>query len=245
MTFEFTTVLLALFAVLAGMLDATVGGSGLILIPFLVFTGDSIQLAIGTSRLIFLMDSFSAMLGHAAKKNIDWKLAAYYSIPSMLAAPVGAYVTSVTSSEVISKLFGVFMLAMLALILARPGAGVSDKRSMRVFPSVLAGFGIGFMIGLLGGGVGILIIMALVFVSGTTMLLASGTSQVIVWMTNIVALAAYYNSGLVDVKTGFILGVMAFLGAQLGVVVAHKAGNRWLKILLAVLSLASALKLLL
>lgn len=245
MSFEPTFILLLFSALLAGMLDATVGGGGFIIIPYLVFTGSSIQLAIGTSRLMFLMDSFSAVVGHAIKRNIDYKIALVYCIPAVVGAPAGAFLTSTTPSEVISKVFGFFMIGMLMLILYKPRFGLEDRRPGRLMPSLVAGLIIGFMIGLLGGGVGILIIIALVFVSGTTMLLASGTSQVIVWVANIVALAAYYHNGFVDVKLGLILGAMSLVGAQIGVFVAHKVGNRWLRVLLIALTAVSAVKLLL
>ncbi|MBM3308985.1 MAG: sulfite exporter TauE/SafE family protein [Candidatus Altiarchaeales archaeon] len=245
MVFEPAFVLLLVSAVFAGMLDATVGGGGFVIIPFLVFTGNTIQLAIGTSRLIFLLDSFSAVLGHARKRNIDYRLALCYTIPSVIGAPVGAYVTSTTSSETISKVFGFFMLAMLFLIACRPDFGLKDRKPRRLLPSFIAGLLIGFMIGLLGGGVGILIIMLMVFVSGTTVLLASGTSQVVVWLTNIVTLIAYQQRGFVDVRMGLILGLTAFLGAQVGVLVAHKVGNIWLRRLLMAVTVVSALKLLL
>jgi uncharacterized membrane protein YfcA len=245
MVLEPTFVLLLLSALLAGILDATVGGGGFIIIPFFVFTGSSIQLAIGTSRLIFLLDSFSAVLGHARKRNIDYRVALSYTIPSVIGAPIGAYLTSITSSSVISRVFGLFMLAMLLLIACKPDFGLKDKRSKGLLPSLIAGLLIGFMIGLLGGGVGILIIMLMVFVSGTTVLLASGTSQVVVWLTNIVTLIAYQQKGFVDVKMGLILGFVAFLGAQLGVLVAHKVGNIWLRRLLMAVTVVSALKLLL
>ena len=244
MPFDVTFILLLLSSILAGGLDATVGGGGFVLIPFLVFLGSPIQLAIGTSRVIFLMDSFSAVVGHARKRSIDYKIAFCYSIPALLGAPIGAHITSVSSPETISKIFGFFMLAMLFLIASKPNFGLKNRKSRGLIPSLLAGFFIGFMIGLLGGGVGVLIIIALVFISGTTVLLASGTSQVIVWITNIVALVAYYSKGLVDLKLGLILGVMAIIGAQLGVIVAHKVGNRWLRILLIVITITAAIKLL-
>jgi len=238
-------VLLQLASALAGLLDATVGGGGFILIPFMVFTGSAIQLAIGTSRLIFLMDSFSAVVGHARRGNIDYRLALAYSITSVAFVPVGAYVTAEAAPETVSTVFGLFMLAMLALVVWKPKFGLVDRRPTGVLPSLAAGSLIGFMIGLLGGGVGVLIIFALVLVSGTTILLASGTSQVIVWLSNVVALAAYYGRGLVDLRLGLILGLAALVGAQAGVVLAHRAGNRLLRILLIALTLASAVKLLL
>ena len=245
MLLDSTFVLLSVSALLAGVLDATVGGGGFIIIPFLVFTGNTIQLAIGTSRLIFLMDSFSAVLGHARKGNINYQLALSYTISSIIGAPFGAYLTSTTSSETVSRLFGFFMLAMLLLIACKPNFGLQDKRSKGLIPSMIAGLFIGFMIGLLGGGVGVLIIMLMVFVSGTTVLLASGTSQVVVWITNIVALIAYHQKGFVDLKLGLALGFMAFVGAQVGVFIAHNVGNKWLRNLLIAITVVSALKLLL
>lgn len=236
--------LLLASAFLAGVFDSTVGGGGFVLIPALAFTGFSMQLAIGTSRVVFLMDSFSALLGHALRRNVDYRTALLYCIPAVAGAPLGAYLTSTSTSLSVSRLFGLFMLAMTILVVWRPRFGLAGGRMLGVLPSAAAGFLLGFLIGLLGGGVGVLIILALVFVSGLTVLLASGTSQLIVWVTNIVVLAAYYSSGFVDVKAGFMLGVAASAGAQAGVAFAHRIGNERLRLILMALTVLSAVKML-
>jgi uncharacterized membrane protein YfcA len=242
---ELGFLLLLASAFIAGIFDATVGGGGFVLIPHMAFSGIPIQMAIGTSRLIFLMDSLSALVGHALRRNIDYKIGTAYSIAAMAAAPVGAYVTATSNPENISRLFGLFMLVMLAVIARKPEFGMEDKRSIKLIPSLACGLVIGFMIGLLGGGVGVLIILALVFVSGMPMLLASGTSQLIVWTANIITLLAYYSSNLVDINLGLSLGASALVGAQFGVHIAHKVGNKGLRIALILLTLASGLKLVL
>ncbi len=236
--------LLVTCAFIAGIFDATVGGGGFILIPFLAFTGLTIQLAIGTSRLIFLMDSFSALVGHAGKKNIDCKTALTYVVASVFGAQLGAYATSHLPNGTMSLLFGLFMLSMLFLIIFNKNFGITDKRRMkRQIFNIPTGFFVGFLIGMFGGGVGIVIIILLVFVSGLTMLHASGTSQLVVFVTNISAIFAYWSYDLIDFKLGFVLGVAAMLGAQAGVVVAHKVGNEWLRRILILVTVVSALKL--
>ncbi|MDD5112360.1 MAG: sulfite exporter TauE/SafE family protein, partial [Candidatus Altiarchaeota archaeon] len=169
--------LLACSAFIAGVLDATVGGGGLILIPHMAFLGGSLRAAIGTSRVVFIMDSLSAVIGHLKKGNVDRNIALHYSLASVAAAPFGAYITARSPPELTARLFGVFIIAILALIAWKPRAGLEDRRSGKTLPSLAAGLLSGFMIGLLGGGVGVLLVLLMVFASGATFLLASGTSQ--------------------------------------------------------------------
>jgi hypothetical protein len=190
------------------------------------------------------MDSFSALVGHSLRRNVDYPTALLYCIPAVAAAPLGAYVTSASASFFVSRLFGAFMLAIILLVVLRPRFGLGGGRSLGVFPSMASGFFVGFMLGLLGGGVGILIVLSLVYVSGFTVLSASGTSQLIVWVTNIVVLAAYLHTGLVELEMGFMLGLAASAGAQAGVAFAHRLGNGRLMALLVALTVFSAVKLL-
>jgi uncharacterized membrane protein YfcA len=229
----------------AGVLDATVGGGGFILIPALVFAGNPIAAAIGTSRVVFLLDSFSAFVGHARKRNVDYKIGAMYCVLSVVGAQLGAAVTSKAPADFMGEAFGFFMLAMLFAFMLKPKMGLSDLWKKRgVWVNLPAGFFVGFMIGLFGGGVGVLLMLSLILVSGTTVLLASGTQQLVVWVTNISAVYAYHRYGLVDYNVGLILGFVALVGAQAGVYIAHKVGDRNLRLMLYAVTLASAAKLL-
>lgn len=236
---------LVVAAFIGGVLDATVGGGGFLVIPAIVFSGSVMQYAIGTSRLIFLMDSGSAMLGHARRSNIDYKLAATYGVFSIAGTQFGAYVSKSLPSAMLAKVFGFFMLAMLLAIILQPRMGLEKKAPKSRILAIPAGLLMGFLIGLFGGGVGVLIIVALVLISGATLLSASGTSQVIVFMSNVFALAAYYAYGLVDLKLGLLMGVAAFFGAQAGVQLAHRYGSGWLRMMLVAVTLASSVKLIL
>jgi len=172
--------LLVSAAFAAGVLDATVGGGGFLLIPALVLLGNPIAAAIGTSRVVFLMDSFSAFVGHARKRNVDYKIGLLYCVLSLVGAQYGARVTAAAPEQVMRNAFGFFMLAMLAAFMLKPRMGLADLRKKRsLWLNIPAGLFIGFMIGLFGGGVGVLLTLCLVLVSGTTVLLASGTQQTI------------------------------------------------------------------
>jgi len=239
-------ILLCAGSLLAGVLDATVGGGGFIVIPALVFLGYPIAAAIGTSRIIFFLDSGSALVGHARKRNILWRTAALYCVLAVFAAQAGAHYTANTDSALMERLFGLFMVATIILFAVKPKMGLTDLRHTKGWTcGALAGAFIGFLIGFFGGGVGSIIIIALVMVSGLTVLQASGTSQLIVWVANISAIIAYWRLGLMDVRLGIILGACAFAGAQAGVYVAHRIGNARLKQLLFAVASVSAVKLLL
>jgi uncharacterized membrane protein YfcA len=186
----FTLLCLAAFA--AGALDATVGGGGFLLIPAMVFSGTPIAAAIGTSRVVFFLDSFSGFIGHARRGNVDYRIGLTYCALSLVGAQVGAAVTASVSGELMEKAFGFFMLAVLTVFALKPKAGLCDMRERRPsWRNIPAGFFIGFMMGLFGVGVGVLLMLSLVLVSGTSILLASGTQQLIVWLTNVSAILAY------------------------------------------------------
>jgi len=191
------------------------------------------------------MDSFSAFVGHARRRNVDYKIGFTYCVLSLVGAQFGALLTASAPAVLLQKAFAFFMLSMLIVFLLKPKMGLRDRRAGRsLWGGVFAGLFIGFMIGLFGGGVGVLLILCLVFVSGTTVLLASGTQQLIIWVTNFSAIYAYHRFGLIDYRLGVSLGFFALVGAQLGVRVAHAIGNNNLRRMLFIVVVASALKLL-
>jgi hypothetical protein len=110
-----------------------------------------------------------------------------------------------------------------------------------------AGLGvlIGLFLGGLGGGGGVLVVPALVYLLGQTAQNATTSSIIIVGLTAVAATIARIRSGLVDWRTGLAFGVVGIPTAYLGTLLNHHVPQRILLLAFAVLTIAAAVAMLL
>lgn len=82
---------------------------------------------------------------------------------------------------------------------------------------ILIGLAAGILSGFFGIGGGIIIVPALIYISGFTQLKAQGTSlAVLLPPVGILAFLEYYKHNNVDIKAGIIICITVLIGAMLG-----------------------------
>lgn len=111
--------------------------------------------------------------------------------------------------------------------------------------AICLGLLIGMSLGALGGGGGVLVVPALVYVLGQTAQEATTGSIVIVGITAVAGATARLRGGLVDWKTGLAFGVIGIPAAYGGTLLNHHVPQRALLLAFAALTLAAALAMLL
>jgi uncharacterized membrane protein YfcA len=233
--------LLAAISLLTGILDSTLGGGGLILIPTLVILGLPIKSAIGTSRVTFVMDSFAGLIGHLRAGNVQLKAALPLFTVLVAGSLTGTLLTHMSPPDYLRKVFGGFMVLMALALFTKSSEkeGGMGRKTL-----ILGSFGIGTLIGMFGAGLGTVTILFLAM-AGFPVLTAVGTSQAMVFVANTMALSGYFSLGYVDMWVGLLTGGFAATGALIGVRVAVVAGEERLKALLFLVVLLMAAILLL
>ena len=105
-----------------------------------------------------------------------------------------------------------------------------------------AGLGIviGLFLGALGGGGGVLVVPALVYLLGQSAQDATTGSIVIVGLTAVAGALARLRGGLVDWRIGLAFGVIGIPAAYLGTLLNHHVPQHALMLAFAVLTLAAA-----
>lgn len=98
--------------IFTGIIAAMLGvGGGFLNVPIINYVANEpINIAIGTSLLIILFTSFSATIGYARKKIIDYKLGLVLEIASTPGAFLGAYLTGWVPEDILSSIFGVALI---------------------------------------------------------------------------------------------------------------------------------------
>ena len=121
-----TTVELAVGRVLligatVGLVVGTVGaGGGFIVVPALVLLGGlAMERAVGTSLLVIAMQSTAGFLGHLGHAAIDWPLTLAVTAMAVIGSFVGGSLAGRVPPAQLRRAFGVFVLVMAAIVVAK------------------------------------------------------------------------------------------------------------------------------
>lgn len=106
-----------IYAIIIGLLSGIVSGMGIgggtILIPALIiFLGTNQHIAQGINLLYFLPTAAIALFIHFKNKNIDFRVAVPVMISGLISAAGGAYLSGIISSELLRKMFAMFLFVM-------------------------------------------------------------------------------------------------------------------------------------
>lgn len=103
----------AIAALIAGIFSSMgMGGGGIMIIYFSIFTNISQILAQGINVLFFIPIAVISVVIYHIKGMIEWRIALPFALCGILSSYLGAYLATVTDDKILSKLFGVLLLIM-------------------------------------------------------------------------------------------------------------------------------------
>lgn len=235
-----TFVLLALAGLLAGWIDAVVGGGGLIQLPALLvgLPGASPVQVLATNKIASVMGTSASSLTYYRRVGPDPKT----FVPLMLLAFAGSVGGAVLASHIPKSAFDPIVLVALVLVgtyvLLKPSIG--QMTSLRfsghrhTLAAMAAGAVIGFYDGALGPGTGSFFVFTLVGLLGYNFLEASAKARMANWATNVGALVVFVPQGAVLWKVGLVMGACNLLGGYLGARTAVAKGVGFVRVLFVV-----------
>jgi len=230
---------------IAGFVGAVAGGGGLISIPFLIFLGLPPQIAIATSKFGGVGLSFGAIIKFFKEKKIAWKYIPFLIIISLVGGYIGANILLAIKSEVLSKVVGIILILLLPTLFIKKEIGLENKVVTKKRKAL--GFFIYFLIMTFGGffgGVGSLAIYTLMFFLGLTIIKANATDVVPWFFMSLFASIIFMLNGIIDYQYGIIIFFGMMVGGYIGARTAIKKGNKWVKLVFAMVIIASAIKIL-
>jgi len=188
-------VLLALLGALAIGLSLGLLGSGgsILTVPVLHYlVGQPEKLAIGGSLLVVGLIASSAAIPYALHRQVDWRNVAWFGLPGMAGAWLGATLAHWVPGTVQLVSFALVML-VAAWRMLRGGAVERADHDPHRMAVVAGGFGVGVLSGLVGIGGGFLIVPALVLLAGVPMASAVGTSLAVISLNAYTGFAKYLD----------------------------------------------------
>lgn len=221
--------LLAPAAFFAGMVDAVVGGGGLIQIPVLLsqFSQTAIPTLFGTNKVSSIAGTGASLWRYARAVPVPWAVVLPATLAALVGAWLGAAVVAWLPREAMRPLVLVLMLAVAIYTFRRKDFGHSASRELVPadrWRGALLGLTIGFYDGFFGPGTGSFLIFGFVRLFGMDFLKASASAKVINAATNLSAIAFFASHGPILWTVGLIMAACNLAGAQVGTLLALKRG---------------------
>ena len=234
-------VILCVFAFAAGLIDAAVGGGGLIQIPALFNVLPTAQPAalLGTNKVAAACGTAFAARSFVRKVVIDWGLV----IPAACAAFVMAFFGAATVSFVPQSMIRPAVLVLIVLMAIytfwKKDFGALHK-PMRIgtkekLLAIVIGGAIGFYDGLFGPGTGSFLIFLFIRCFAFDFLHASASAKLVNIATNVAALMFFIPTGNVLYLIAIPMAAFNILGALTGTCLAVHKGVPFVRALFLVL----------
>lgn len=244
-------VLLALAALLAGFVDAVVGGGGLVQLPALVIAlpGAAPVQLLATNKLASICGTTTSSLTYLRRVRPDPRTAAPLAVAAFVGSLGGASLAFLFSTEVFTPVILVVLVSVGLYTLFRPRMGQiqqlryprSPGRHLAV--AALIGLLVGAYDGALGPGTGSFFVFALVSALGYGFLQASAKAKLANLATNLAALVVFVPQGAVLWQIGLVMGACNVVGGYLGARLAVARGSTFVRGMFIVVVVAFVLKL--
>ncbi|ELS33943.1 MULTISPECIES: sulfite exporter TauE/SafE family protein [Pseudanabaena] len=231
-------------AFVAGLIDAVVGGGGLIQLPALLIMLPHTAIAsiLGTSKFVSIAGTSIAVQQYAKQQKIEWGT----TIPAMFAAFIfsflGARITSLLNPSLMRPVILVLLIAVAIYTFSKKDFGLLQiskfSRSQQWIYSVVIGSVIGFYDGFFGPGTGSFLIFAFVGIFGYSFLTASASAKIINFATNLAAILYFFFTNNIIYTFGIPMAICNILGAFIGTKLAISKGSQFVrKLFLVIVSL--------
>jgi hypothetical protein len=236
--------MLMLAALLAGFVDAVVGGGGLITIPALLLglpAGTAITTILGTNKVVaFTGTSF------AAGQFLHARILRWQEMLVPVACAMGGAAVGVALAYFLQNRFEPYfrpgmlglLVAMLAFTLLKPdlGARHAPRHGLQNQRLLAAGISamLGFYDGFFGPGAGSILIFLFVAVLGFDFLRASALSKSVNWASGFASLGIFLWRGSWIPVVAFSLALANGVGGILGARTALQKGSGWVRVMFIV-----------
>lgn len=238
----------SLASLLAGFVDAIVGGGGLILVPALFAAYPSAQPAslLGSNKSASIWGTCLATYQYSQRVAMPWHVLLPAAAIGLLASFAGAWWVTVVSPEYLRKALPFVLSGVLVYTLAKKELGREHAPRFfgRAEVALAAAIGalVGFYDGFFGPGTGSFFVFLFVRVLGYDFLNASACAKLLNTATNFAALVLFAAKGHIWWQVGLTMAVCNVLGSYAGTHLALKHGAGFVRSVFIVVVSALILK---
>lgn len=244
-----TTLILCAFAFCAGLIDAAVGGGGLIQVPalFNFMPNTSPAILLGSNKMTSACGTALATRSWVSRVSVPWGLVIPAASMAFVMSFCGAMAVAAIHPDVIRPMVLVLIVAMAIYTFRKKDFGAIQKPlTIGVRERILAlliGGAIGFYDGLFGPGTGSFLIFLFIRCYALDFLQASACAKVVNLATNVAALIFFAAADKILYSIALPMAVFNMAGAAVGSRLAIKHGSHAVRKLFLVLLIALICKL--
>ena len=231
-----TTILLCLFAFLAGFVDSVVGGGGLVQIPALLILlphGTPTADVFGTNKFVGITGTTMAAWNYARRVEIDWRATLPTAAAGFVFSLAGARTVSHLDPAILRPLvLGLLIVVAIYTFIRKDfGSLHAPRLSLTSKQWIGLGFGavIGFYDGFFGPGTGSFLIFVFIGVFGFDFLSASAAAKVVNVATNLSTVIYFIVANHVIYRLAVPMAVCNMLGSLTGTRLAMLRGSRFVR----------------
>ncbi|MCU7370407.1 TSUP family transporter [Paucibacter sp. O1-1] len=241
-------VTVALASLLAGFVDAVVGGGGLVLVPalFSVFPSAAPATLFGTNKGGAIWGTAWATAQFARRVTLPWHALLPAAGAALLGSFAGAWSVTLVDPSGLRKALPLILLAVLIYTLAKKDLGREHaprhSGASEAWLASAIGLVIGFYDGFFGPGTGSFFVFLFVRFLGFDFLHASASAKLLNTATNAAALLLFAMKGHVWWHIAAVMAVTNVLGSLLGTRMALKHGAGFVRGMFVIVVSALILK---
>lgn len=226
---------LGLAAGLAGMVDAVVGGGGLIQVPalFSALPQASPATLFGTNKISSLCGTAFAARTYWRRMPINGALVVPASLAALVFAFIGAWALTLFPAELFRQLLPVVLLLVAVYVFRRKDFGSVYAPKIAGLRQWMAASGIGAVIGFYDGffgpGTGSFLIFLFIRCFGLDFLRASATAKIVNVACNVAALAWLVPNSPPIWTLAVVMAVSNIIGSIFGAQLAIRKGTGFVR----------------
>lgn len=222
------------------------GGAGLIAVPALLFLGVPPHISLGTSNFGDIGFKLGNIIKFSQYKNLGvrWSDVLVLTLLAVPATILGAKIVVSIDPTRLSKLIGIVLLILIPLIFVNKELGIKENRAKgyRLFWSHIAFFITRVWVGFFSPGSGFLETYVKMKGYGYTILQGKAVTRLAHILAGIGGVVVFALSGFINYRLSIMMFIGMLLGGYLGTAYAIKKGDVWLKPLLGVIIIVTAVK---
>ena len=239
-----TGALLVLGGVFAGYVNAVAGGGSALTLPLLMLFGIDASVANGTNRVAVGIQAVTASTAFHTQGVRPWRGATLILPWVITGAVVGGLIAIKMSPRALEVFFGVIFL-VLALVIARGSHWLEpnpDGVNSGQFKGPVSYFLIGLYGGIFQAGVGIPLLLALIYFDGLDVIHSNAAKALIITVYTALVLVIFGSAGQVAWLHGLLVGLGGILGSLVGARAVIQKGATLVRIVVVAILLISGLR---
>jgi hypothetical protein len=231
----------------SGFINTLAGGGSALSLPLLIFLGLPANVANGTNRIAILFQSAVSTHQFHKRGAMDFRKGIPLGLVSLAGSIFGAAIAVNLNEILMNRIIGVVLVMMLMLVVFKPGIWLQSREHTGQSGNRIVSFILFFLVGIYGGfiqvGVGFFLLGSLVLVERFNLVKANAIKILIVLLYTPAALLVFILNKQVDFKLGFVLAAGSMIGGWLGTRIAVSWGPKFVRWVLIISLVGSAIKL--